>query len=350
MSKARIFRQILERAKPPESEFDLWLEPARDKFWLLVYKRETQEWISLGTKTAWGDVLDKPSIFQSEENFNEYVNNLIEGAGIADSVAFDYNDGTVSQIENLPKVLKRTVDGEEKTLVSVDAVLEAIIAKLWFQSLGLTLAANGWNGKSVYVGDEVPAVPISYSAANYVDNEYSKITVKPNGVTVNWDEEDGSRENSGTIAKFTAVARRTYSVKVDVACDDADGNHEGQKKSATVALNAYYPIWVWSSATETTTPPTDSKKMLTSLTSASFKFKPGNYYYYMLLPDVISIKEATQGLKGDWEQKISLIERKPEYLSGTGYNYNYNLWGTTAVQTNGESTDKDVTITLDKIG
>jgi hypothetical protein len=334
MSKARIFRQILERAKPPESEYDLWLEPSKNSFWLNVYKRETQEWQSLGTKAYWDDILDMPDYLATDDDFNEYVNNLIESAGIADSVAFKY-DGEVSQITGLEKTLEREVDGEKVSLPSVDATLEKIIAKVWFKDM--TASISGLDGGNHCIGFDVPSATIEYSIKNYAGGEGAYRTISVNSSLMSLAPSGSLTDDKGTakLASFIPNARQQYKVTLDVACEDSNGNANGQKKSVSTSINAYWPYWTWSSesATATSCPDTSAKKPLTNVSeSIKFTFENGSKYYYLLLP--VEFVTAKQSLDDDWKDKFTLVNSDNFNLC----NRYYKLYRTTNKETNPSET------------
>lgn len=341
MSKARIFRQIIESAKPPESGLDLWLEPNGTSFWLNAFKRERQEWVSLGTKAYWGDIINMPDYIKTDEAFKTYVNKLIENAGIADSVAFKY-DGTVEQITALAKTLSREVDGEEVTLPSVDAALERIIAKVWFQKMVASLSGMSDN---VYIGEAVSDKTLQYSVTNFSGGEDSYIRVSGNDSLMSLTPSGDLEAESGsiTLAGFTPTSRKSYKVTLEVSCEDSDGVAGGQKQSPSCSLNAYWPVWAWKSEDAATEAPSTltGKKMLMS-TTFTFSFENGNYYYYLLLP--VELSNATQANTGDWKDKFSVVNDSAYTIC----NRKYKLYRTTEKQNN-TSAAASVTVTVKAI-
>lgn len=341
MSKSRIFRQVIESAKPPESGLDLWLEPNDKSFWLNAFKRERQEWVSLGSKAYWDDIIDMPDYIKTEEAFNTYIKKFIADAGIADSVAFNY-DGTVEQITALAKTLEREVDGAKMTLPSVDATLERIIAKVWFQKMVASLSGLSGN---VYIGEAVTDKTLKYSVANFSGGEGSYIRVSGNDSLMTLTPSGDLEAESGDIALsgFTPTSRKSYKVTLEVSCEDSDGVAGGQKQSPSCSLNAYWPIWAWKSETAMTEAPADKTgKSILMSTSFTFSFEKGNYYYYLLLP--VDLSNATQANTGDWKDKFSVVNESALTICGR----KYKLYRTTEKQNN-TSAAANVTVTVKAI-
>ena len=314
----------------PKTKLIMWLKPTKAGFNLKAWKPEVNKWANLQTETLWEEIKNMPDYLATDDNFNEYVNNLIESAGIADSVAFKY-DGEVSQITGLEKTLEREVDGEKVSLPSVDATLEKIIAKVWFKDM--TASISGLDGGNHCIGFDVPSATIEYSIKNYAGGEGAYRTISVNSSLMSLTPSGSLTNDKGSVklASFIPNARQQYKVTLDVACEDSDGNANGQKKSVSTSINAYWPYWTWSSesATATSCPDTSAKKPLTNVSeSIKFTFENGSKYYYLLLP--VEFVTAKQSLDDDWKDKFTLVNDDNFNLC----NRYYKLYRTTNKETN----------------
>lgn len=314
----------------PKTKLIMWLKPTKTGFNLKAWKPEANKWANLQTETLWEEIKNMPDYLATDDNFNEYVNNLIESAGIADSVAFKY-DGEVSQITGLEKTLEREVDGEKVSLPSVDATLEKIIAKVWFKDM--TASISGLDGGNYCIGFSVPSATIEYSISNYAGGEgaYRKISVNSSLMSLTPDGDLTNNKGLAKLASFVPNARQQYKVTLDVACDDSDGKANGQKKSVSTSINAYWPYWTWSSESADATNSFDitTKKPLTNVSeSIKFTFENGSKYYYLFLP--VEFVTAKQSLDDDWKDKFTLVSDDSFSLC----NRYYKLYRTTNKETN----------------
>lgn len=306
----RIFREIVARDTKPESHLVLWLEPTDEGFKLLCYKQEQSKWVTMQTIVSWDDIVSKPDIFTDEDTLLK----TLAQTNVADEVGFHY-DGSVSAIAKLTKALERKYtwdeeSGEETVLLpSVDQVLEAIIAKVWFEKT--TIAASGL-GSDIYVGDQCAGGTASFvvknfhpqkTSGNFVLSALGGVTITPKSVT---SEKDGTHAIS--VSTFTPSKTGQYGVKLTVATTDADGNAESV--SAQRNYNAYYPYYAWSSATKqaslsSVTSLSSCKTMLKAATF-DFNFEGGKTLYYNILVP-FDLKEATQANTDDWTTKFSTV-------------------------------------------
>lgn len=314
----------------PKTKLIMWLKPTKTGFNLKAWKPEANKWANLQTETLWEEIKNMPDYLTTDDSFNEYVNNLIESAGIADSVAFKY-DGEVSQITGLEKTLEREVDGEKVSLPSVDATLEKIIAKVWFKDM--TASISGLDGGNHCIGFDVPSATIEYSISNYAGGEgaYREISVNSSLMSLTPNGDLTNNKGLAKLASFIPNARQQYKVTLDVACDDSDGKVNGQKKSVSTSINAYWPYWTWSSESADATNSFDitTKKPLTNVSeSIKFTFENGSKYYYLFLP--VEFVTAKQSLDDDWKDKFTLVSDDSFSLC----NRYYKLYRTTNKETN----------------
>lgn len=314
----------------PKTKLIMWLKPTKTGFNLKAWKPEANKWANLQTETLWEEIKNMPDYLTTDDSFNEYVNNLIESAGIADSVAFKY-DGEVSQITGLEKTLEREVDGEKVSLPSVDATLEKIIAKVWFKDM--TASISGLDGGNYCIGFDVPSATIEYSIKNYAGGEGAYRTISVNSSLMSLTPSGSLTDDKGTakLASFIPNARQQYKVTLDVACEDSNGNANGQKKSVSTSINAYWPYWTWSSESADATNSFDitTKKPLTNVSeSIKFSFENGSKYYYLFLP--VEFVTAKQSLDDDWKDKFTLVSDDSFSLC----NRYYKLYRTTNKETN----------------
>lgn len=314
----------------PKTKLIMWLKPTKTGFNLKAWKPEANKWANLQTETLWEEIKNMPDYLTTDDSFNEYVNNLIESAGIADSVAFKY-DGEVSQITGLEKTLEREVDGEKVSLPSVDATLEKIIAKVWFKDM--TASISGLDGGNHCIGFDVPSATIEYSISNYAGGEgaYREISVNSSLMRLTPNGDLTNNKGLAKLASFIPNARQQYKVTLDVACDDSDGKVNGQKKSVSTSINAYWPYWTWSSESADATNSFDitTKKPLTNVSeSIKFTFENGSKYYYLFLP--VEFVTAKQSLDDDWKDKFTLVSDDSFSLC----NRYYKLYRTTNKETN----------------
>ena len=314
----------------PKTKLIMWLKPTKTGFNLKAWKPEANKWANLQTETLWEEIKNMPDYLTTDDSFNEYVNNLIESAGIADSVAFKY-DGEVSQITGLEKTLEREVDGEKVSLPSVDATLEKIIAKVWFKDM--TASISGLDGGNYCIGFDVPSATIEYSISNYAGGEgaYREISVNSSLMRLTPNGDLTNNKGLAKLASFIPNARQQYKVTLDVACDDSDGKVNGQKKSVSTSINAYWPYWTWSSESADATNSFDitTKKPLTNVSeSIKFTFENGSKYYYLFLP--VEFVTAKQSLDDDWKDKFTLVSDDSFSLC----NRYYKLYRTTNKETN----------------
>lgn len=314
----------------PKTKLIMWLKPTKTGFNLKAWKPEANKWANLQTETLWEEIKNMPDYLTTDDSFNEYVNNLIESAGIADSVAFKY-DGEVGQITGLEKTLEREVDGEKVSLPSVDATLEKIIAKVWFKDM--TASISGLDGGNYCIGFDVPSATIEYSIKNYAGGEGAYRTISVNSSLMSLTPSGSLTDDKGTakLASFIPNARQQYKVTLDVACEDSNGNANGQKKSVSTSINAYWPYWTWSSESADATNSFDitTKKPLTNVSeSIKFSFENGSKYYYLFLP--VEFVTAKQSLDDDWKDKFTLVSDDSFSLC----NRYYKLYRTTNKETN----------------
>lgn len=367
--KARIFRQIKESAKPLETPMDMWLMPNARSFWLMVYKPEQREWVSLGTKTYWDEILARPTYLLNEENLINFINENTINVQTADEVGFRY-DGTVDTITSIEPTV--TVKESGENLPSVDAVLEKIIRKIWWQDLSVGITTSP-KYRYVKVARDTGDISFSWKISNYIKGESSTVNCIKSSMdlTVTGTEAlamvDGDATGTLTIPSFRPTAYKDYTVKVQAVCEDADGNATGQSKSDTYSIWARFPyfagttldfLYTYYNIDPSTGVPDNSDitddvdiddagqvfflrfHMLTGLT-ATFKFAKGTNSYMMVIPSVYEVTEITQGLKGDWNGFFSKTFDK---LNG----YDYTIYQS-ADLTNSGTDEPTVTVTLKKI-
>lgn len=366
--KARIFRQIKESVKPLGTPMDMWLKPNARSFWLMVYKPESQEWVSLGTKTYWEEILEKPTYLLNEENLINFINENTINVQTADEVGFRYG-GSVDAITSIEPTV--TVEENGENLPSVDAVLEKIIRKLWWQDLSVGITTSP-KYSYVKVARDTGDITFNWKISNYIKSESSTVNCikSSTDITVTGTEGlanvDGDATGTITIPSFKPTAYKDYTVKIQAVCEDADGNVKGQNKSDTYSVCARFPYFAGTTLDflytiynidPSTGEPDDSDiteeigdmgkifflrfPMLTGST-ATFKFAKGTNSYQMIIPSIYEVTEITQGLKGDWN---GFFTKSSDVLNG----YEYTMYNSSDL-TNSGTDEPTVTVTLKKIG
>lgn len=333
----RIFREAHERALPPEGRDVLWLRPCEGSYTAMVYKPEDGRWISLN-RTSWSDLLDVPGPFRDEETLREHVKEIVKGAlseaatPMADEVAYRYG-GDVGPVKALPGELEK--DGE--SLPSVASVLSLLIAKAWFKPLSVTLTGKT---EDLFIGDEAGAREVAFAVSNLIPGEGASITTSVSDDAMSMKVE-GGLSGSITLGAFTPSARKPYGVTVTAVCADADGEPGAQTVSMTSACAAWWPVWAWCTGGEAGVESRRERKLLKG--DIATRYINGTFYYHLLAPS--PIKEATQGLKGDWTNNYRLVSTGEVSICGRDYYY----YRSPSPVTSKEAKPLDLSITLTSI-
>lgn len=335
---ARTFREIWAQETKPQTQLVMWLRPTETGFNLMVFKPEQNKWVSLQSVTKWSDIEGMPDFMRDGDTINEYFKSLVSSAGIADEVAFDYG-GTVPAITGLDKTLDRELDGETVRLASVDAALEAIIAKVWFEET--TVLINGMGG-DVYVGDACGPYKLNYNVVNFHPGAGTSIrlgasaglTVKPSGAVT-------ETKGEATVSIFTPTSQGPKSVTVTAVTLNSDG--KPVTKKATASVTAYFPYYAWASDTLEGDVANRGEKAMLKSETFTFKFiGRSTKYYNLLIPDV-AITGITQANTNDWLDKFSRVGTKFN-VAGRAY-----AWYRTDKTQTSAGDDEDVTVTVESI-
>lgn len=293
---ARTFREVRAQRPAPKGKDVMWLRPTEGGFSLLAWKPEKDAWAPMESVTRWGDIEGRPGPLADEAALGEYVRGVVSGAGVADEVGFDYG-GAAEAIRSLPKTLTRAVGGEEALLPSVDAALEAIIAKVWYEPM--TLALSGASGGAVKVGDTIPAFKASCSAASAPAD--AVLTLRAWGEVAMVTAETSFTYN---VPSVEASARKSYSVTLTATGSDSDGGAQSVAPRSA-AWAAWWPALSWRTAaySEPSSIPKDATATLLARTSGLgkiFDFDSAGGYY-LALPEGVSFTDfgQMQGMN-DW--------------------------------------------------
>lgn len=300
---ARTFREIRAQQPAPKGKDVMWLRPTDGGFNILAWKPETEEWAPMESVTKWGDIEGAPGPLADEASLGEYVRGIVSGAGIADEVGFSYG-GSAEAIASLPRTLTRTVGGEEVALPSVDAALEAIIAKVWYEPM--TLSLTGAAGGAVKVGDAIPAFKASCSASSAPAD--AELTLRA------WGEvkvRTGEASFTYNVPGLAASERKAYTVQLTATGTDSDGKPQSVAPKS-ITWSAWWPALYWRTASysEPSSIPAGASALLLSKTSGlgkvfDFDATAG---YYVALPKGVELTDfgQMQGMN-DWGQHATKV-------------------------------------------
>lgn len=293
---ARAFREIRAQQPAPKGKDVMWLRPTDGGFNLLAWKPEAEEWSPMESVTRWGDIEGAPGQLADAATLERWVRGIVSGAGIADEVGFHYGGGAAA-IRALPRTLARTVGGEEALLPSVDAALEAIIAKVWYEPMALTLA--GAAGGAVKVGDTIPAFKASCAASNAPAD--AELTLRAWGGVAKVAAEASFEFN---VPPVEASARKAYSVTLSATGSDSDGRPQAVAPKS-ITWTAWWPALSWRapSYSAPSSIPRDAAALLLTRTSGLgkvFDFDSAGGYY-LALPEGVRLADfgQMQGMN-DW--------------------------------------------------
>lgn len=293
---ARAFREIRAQQPAPKGKDVMWLRPTVGGFSLLAWKPEADAWKPMESVTKWGDIDGVPGPLADGDTLEAYVRGIVLGAGVADEVAFDYG-GEAAAIKSLPPTLTREVDGAERRLPSVDAALEAIIAKAWYTPM--TLALTGASGGSVKVGDTIPAFTAKCSASSPPAD--AELTLRAWGeARVNTTETSFTHN----VLECAASERKSYTVQLTATGTDSDGAAQSVTPKA-ITWSAWWPAFYWRTAeySEPSSIPSGASALLLTKTSGlgkvfDFDRTAG---YYLALPDGVEPTDFGQmNGQNDW--------------------------------------------------
>lgn len=306
---AKIFREIHARSEKPDTHFVLWLEPTEKSYRFLCFKSEENKWVAVDYKAEWSEITGMPKEFESLESLKEFINSTL----VADEVGFHY-DGSVPAITGLAKDLEREYAWGDETskelLPSVDAVLEKIISKVWFEDTTVSLSPRPIC-KDMYVGETFNGATVNVIIKNMHDGSNSGWSPEKIGDAI-LDSVDNDKLQI-KLKSFTPSKSKSHGVKVTVTTYDSDGKEK--KLTADTAFNSYYPYYVWTSTSKEDSFPTslsEYKEMLKGYFNFVFK-KNSQLYYNILVP--YSISEATQANTNDWKGKFE--EKTCSYKVGS---------------------------------
>lgn len=295
---AKIFREIHARSEKPDTHYVLWLEPTDKSYRFLCFKSEDHKWVPVDYKAEWSEITGMPKEFESLESLKEFINSTL----VADEVGFHY-DGSVPAITGLAKDLEREYAWGDETskelLPSVDAVLEKIISKVWFEDTTVSLSPKPIRN-DMYVGETFDGATVTVTIKNMHEGSNSGWSAEKTGEAT-LDSVDKNKSQI-KIKSFTPSKSKSHGVKVTVITYDSDGKEK--KLTEETAFNSYYPYYVWTSESKETRLPnnlSDYKKMLKG--EFSFLFKANSQLYYNILVPY-SISEATQANTNDWKNKF----------------------------------------------
>lgn len=277
---ARTFREIRAQQPAPKGKDVMWLRPTDGGFNILAWKPETEEWAPMESVTKWGDIEGAPPQLADAATLEGWVRGIVSGAGVADEVGFHYG-GSAAAIKSLPATLSRTVGGEEALLPSVDAALEAIIAKVWYEPMALSL--TGAAGGSVKVGDTIPAFTARCSASSPPPD--AELTLRAWGVARAVTAEASFSFN---VPAVEASERKAYSVTLSATGSDSDGAPQTVAPKS-ITWSAWWPALSWRTASYAapSSIPRDAAVTLLSRTTGLgkvFDFDSAGGYY-LALPD-----------------------------------------------------------------
>ena len=334
---AKIFREIHARSEKPDTHYVLWLEPTEKSYRFLCFKSEDHKWVPVDYKAEWSEITGMPKEFESLESLKDFINSTL----VADEVGFHY-DGSVTAITGLSKDLEREYAWGDETskelLPSVDAVLEKIISKVWFEDTTLSLSPKQICN-DMYVGDTFNGATVIVTIKNMHDGSNSGWSAEKTGEAI-LDSVDNDKLQV-KLKSFTPSKSKRHGVKVTVTTYDSDGKEK--KLAEETAFNSYYPYYVWTSASMETASPnnlSDYKNMLKG--EFSFLFKANSQLYYNILVPY-SISEATQANTNDWKDKF-----KKKQCSYTVGGRNYYWFQTTDAVRNSSPKDINVVVKLEK--
>lgn len=330
---AKIFREIHARSEKPDTHYVLWLEPTEKSYRFLCFKSEEHKWVAVDYKAEWSEITGMPKEFESLESLKEFINSTL----VADEVGFHY-DGSVPAITGLAKDLEREYAWGDETskelLPSVDAVLEKIISKVWFEDTTVSLSPKPICN-DMYVGETFNGKTVTVTIKNMHDGSNSGWSAEKIGeATLDSVDKDKSQIK---LKSFTPSMSKRHGVKVTVNTYNSDGKEI--KLTEDTAFNSYYPYYVWTSESKETILPTslsEYKNMLKGDFNFVFK-KNSELYYNILVP--YSISEATQANTNDWKGKF--VKKSSNYNVGRR---NYYWFQTTdAVRS---TSDKDIKVVV----
>lgn len=336
---ARTFREIWAQDTKPATQLVMWLRPTETGFNLMVFKPEQNKWVPLQSVTKWSDIEGMPDFMRDGDTINEYFKKLISSAGIADEVAFDYG-GTVPAITGLDRTLDREIGGETVRLASVDAALEAIISKVWFEET--TASINGMGG-DVYVGDKCGPYKLNYNVVNFHSGVGTSITLGASaGMTVTPSGAVSATKGEATVPVFTPTSQGRKAVSVTAVTLNSDG--KPVTKSASTYVTAYFPYYTWTSDTPEADVANRGDRHYLKDKSFTFKFVGNSTKYYNLLIPDVAIEEITQANTNDWLNKFSKVATQFN-IAGRSY-----AWYRTAkTQTSVSDEDEEVTVKVTSI-
>lgn len=275
---ARTFREIRAQQPAPKGKDVMWLRPTDGGFNILAWKPETEEWAPMESVTRWGDIEGAPPPVADEATLERWVRGIVSAAGIADEVGFHYG-GAAAAIKALPRTLRRAVGGEEALLPSVDAALEAIISKVWYEPMSLSL--TGAAGGAVKVGDTIPAFKALCSASAAPAD--AELTLRAWGGTAAVTPEASFTFN---VPAVEASARKAYSVTLSATGSDSDGRPQSVAPKS-ITWSAWWPALSWRTASYAapSSIPRDASALLLTRTAGLgkvFDFDAAGGYYLAL--------------------------------------------------------------------